>query len=362
MKRHWPWIVGMAVALLFTGWRLSMVNWNAAGLAQIGTRFSEGASAGSEGYDGQFAYYMALIPDPQTVDVYLDVPAYRYQRILLPALARLLVLGQEGLVGWSLLIVNLAGYALGLWAIEAYLRDQGQRPAYALGFGLWIGFLSGVALDLNEPLAYGLVAAAWLALTRRRFTLAALVFSLAALAKETTLVFWAAALIAIWVHRRGDTGARLWILLPGALWLGWQGHLWATFGHPGVGSGGAMGSAFEAIPFMGLVRVGMVDLRVLLLYLLIFGPGILLPTIWGMWAAGRRLLSQDRTAETISLLLNAGVIVFLPFSTFREPFGLVRLATGLVLAVILFASTYGIRRVLNYSLFWSAYLIMLVRT
>jgi hypothetical protein len=60
--------------------------------------------------------------------------------------------------------------------------------------------------------------------------------------------------------------------------------------------------------------------------------------------------------------LNAGVIVFLPFSTFREPFGLVRLATGLVLAVILFASTYGIRRVLNYSLFWSAYLIMLVRT
>ncbi len=106
----------------------------------------------------------------------------------------------------------------------------------------------------------------------------------------------------------------------------------------------------------------MVDFRVLLLYLVIFGPAILFPTLWGLWAAVRRWLAGDRSAEALSLVLNAAVIVFLPFSTFREPFGLVRVATGLVLAVIIFASTFGIRRALNYSLFWSAYLFMLIRS
>jgi len=60
-------------------------------------------------------------------------------------------------------------------------------------------------------------------------------------------------------------------------------------------------------------------------------------------------------------LLNAAVILFVPFSTAREPLGLVRLATGMVLAVLLFAAVFGLRRVLNYSLFWVATLVLLVR-
>ncbi len=361
MRTRWPFVLGLAVALMYTAWRLSSANWNPAGVAQIGTRFSEGAAAGSEGYDGQFSYYIALIPDPHIVDVYLDVPAYRYQRILLPGLAWLMVLGQEPLVGWSLLIINFLGYALGLWAVMAYLKDLGKPPAYALGFGLWVGYIGGVGLDLNEPLAYGLAAAAWLALSRRRLAVAAVAFSLAALSKETTLVFWAAAALAIWLRSERPARGRLWILLPGMIWLAWQAYLWQTFGQPGVGSGGAMSTAFEWVPFMGLARVGMADIRVLLLYLLIFGPAVLLPTVWGLWTGVRRVLQGDLTAEAASLILNAAVIVFLPFSTFREPFGLVRLADGLVLAVILFAATFGVRRALNYGLFWSAYLFMLIR-
>jgi hypothetical protein len=361
MRSRWPLVLGLLIVLAYAGWRLSAARWNPAGLAEIGTQFSEGNPTGSEGYDGQFSYYIALIPDPHVVDVYLDVPAYRYQRILLPGLAWLLVLGQEHLVGWSLLLVNLAGYGLGLWALMAYLKDQGRSPAYALGFGLWVGFLGGVGLDLNEPLAYGLAAAAWLALSRRKILVASVLFTLAALAKETTLVFWIAALMAIWLDRSRSGGARLSIILPGVLWLTWQAYLWATFGRPGVGSGGAMSTSFELVPFMGLIRVGLTDIRVLLLYTLIFGPAIVFPTVWGLWASARQWLGGDRSAELLALTLNAAVIVFLPFSTFREPFGLVRLATGLVLSVILFASAYDVRRALNYSLFWSALLVMLIR-
>ena len=58
---------------------------------------------------------------------------------------------------------------------------------------------------------------------------------------------------------------------------------------------------------------------------------------------------------------NAALIAVLPFSTFREPLALVRLATGLVLCTVLFGAQAHSRRVLNYSLLWIAVLVLLVR-
>src|SRR5258708_25586450 len=51
--------------------------------------------SGSEGYDGQFTYYIAA--DPSTAVRRVHVPPYRYQRILQPALTRLLAVAQEAL-------------------------------------------------------------------------------------------------------------------------------------------------------------------------------------------------------------------------------------------------------------------------
>ena len=48
---------------------------------------------GKAGYDGQFNY--AIAADPLHASPALDVPAYRYQRILYPLLVRALALGQE---------------------------------------------------------------------------------------------------------------------------------------------------------------------------------------------------------------------------------------------------------------------------
>jgi hypothetical protein len=62
------------------------------------------------------------------------------------------------------------------------------------------------------------------------------------------------------------------------------------------------------------------------------------------------------------LLLNATALVFLPFSTFREPLGLVRVASGLILAMIYYIARRGHRRAQNYSLFWMAMLAMLIRS
>ena len=75
-------LITFLAALAFGLWRLSLAGWDPVGLAQVGTQYSQGDSEGTQGYDGQFAYYIALSPDPEDVAPKLDVPGYRYQRIL----------------------------------------------------------------------------------------------------------------------------------------------------------------------------------------------------------------------------------------------------------------------------------------
>jgi hypothetical protein len=60
--------------------------------------------------------------------------------------------------------------------------------------------------------------------------------------------------------------------------------------------------------------------------------------------------------------LNCLAIVFLPYSTFRETGGLLRFSCGLVLATLLFASRYQLRRVLNYSRLWLVLNVFLLKS
>jgi hypothetical protein len=140
----------------------------------------------------------------------------------------------------------------------------------------------------------------------------------------------------------------------------WQLILRQWFGQAGIGSGGEMATPFEWIPFMGFFRIGLVEPAALALFGAIFGPTVILPTIWGIVASALKLAQKRSSPEAWALLLNAGAIPFLPFSTFREPLGLVRVADGLVLATVLFSSAHGMRRPLVYALVWSVLLVMLV--
>jgi hypothetical protein len=106
-----PALVVLLVALLLVASAIWKEGGDPLALARIGTRFSQGEPGGSEGYDGQFVYYIARDPSPQRVASYLDVPAYRYQRILLPVLARLLAAGNPAGIPWTIIpgILSLVG-------------------------------------------------------------------------------------------------------------------------------------------------------------------------------------------------------------------------------------------------------------
>ena len=248
--------------------------------------------------------------------------------------------------------------AVGTWLVATLLVHFKTRSWIALSYGLWAGFTMAVLVDLPEPLAYALVAAAILALELNKEKLAVVLFGLALFAKEVTILFVAAYLGYQLLNRNWrSSGLALLATVPFLLFQGW---LWETFGSPGIGSGGANATPFEWIPFMGLVRIAGVDLTIFLVFLLVFGPSIVLPTLWGTGAALKKLRAGDWDFLPIALFVNAAIIPFVPFSTFREPGGLLRFACGLYLAVMLFAARYKHTRVLNYSWFLLALNVFLI--
>jgi len=357
--RRWlrPWMVVLAVALAYVGLTLVRYGGDPLAFALVGTQYDPGDPEGTQGYDGQFAYYIAR--DPAGGRQYCDVPSYRYQRILYSVLAWALALARPGLVGWTLIALNVAALVGGTYFTERLLAAHRVSGWYALGYGLYGGLVAGLRLDLTEPLAYGLVQAGLWAWERERRGTAGVLLALAALTKETTLVAVAGVLLYLALERRWReaVGLGLTVGLPFAVW---QGVLWAWLGAPGVGAGGAMATSFEWLPFAGLLRVATVSWPVFWVLLVIEGPLFVLPTIWALVASVRDLLRGRRHPWVTVLLAQAAVLPFLPNSTWREPLAMARLAAGLVGATLLYGALRRSRRVLIYSLFWLATLALLL--
>lgn len=356
-----PTVVTLLLMTVMVAIVIFSANGDPLALARLGTMFSEGDPDGNQGYDGQFVYYIARDLRPEVVTAYLDVPAYRYQRILLPILVRVLAIGSITALPWVLPILGILAQAGGTYAVSELLDGWGVSRWYSLSYGLWVGFSLAIRLDLPEPLAYGLVAGAILMSERKHPVLGWLLYGLAVFAKEVTMFFLLAALLSGIIHQRWKDVIGLFIIgfLPFIVFQVW---LWTVFGQPGIGSGGAMATQFEYIPYMGLLRIGYLSPLYLLAMLVVFIPSVVLPSIWGLLVSIRKLISREANVVVLALFLNSIAIAFLPFSTFRETGGILRFACGLVLAVVLFAGRYQIVRVLNYSLFWIFMNVFLIKS
>jgi hypothetical protein len=308
-------------------------------------------TANTEGYDGQFAYYIARSPAGSR-DC-LDAPAYRMQRILLPALGRVLSLGQAPLIPWAFLVINLIALVGGTALLEDLLITERVSRWYALTYGLFAGVFMAVRLSTTEALAYGLVIAGIWFGQRNRLWAMAILLALAGLAKETTGVFAAGYLLHFALHRRWRDAVRT-ALVVGVPFAVWQNVLYAWLGAFGVGSGGAKATPFEIIPFYGVLKIateGSLAAFVVLGVLLVI-PAAVLPSLWALWRTIRDLRDRKWEPYTCLLLANAALMPFVPFSTYREFLGLLRFMPGLVLMVVLYAAHDRLRRPLLYSTLW----------
>jgi hypothetical protein len=359
-----PAAVAVIAALLYA-LLIVIINGDALALVTVGTDFDSTVfNTTAEGYDGQFNF--AITRDPAGAPTLIaqaeDFPAYRYQRLLLPALGWVLSLGgQVTLIPWALLIVNLVGLGLGTWALSQILIAQRVSAWYSLSWALSLAGIACVRLSLAEPLAYGLAAFGLWLLTQQRWGWSAVIFALAALAKETTLLLAAGSgLWLLWQSATNPAERGVWLqravtfgviaLMPLVLW---QLYLKAWLGDFGIGSGGRLATPFEIIPFAGIIRIlteGSASIFAVMLAVLV--PFVLVPTIWGLWRTVRDMLARRIDLFSLTLLLACAVMPLVPFSTYREPLGILRFIAGLQIALIAYSGSRRLKRPLRYSLLW----------
>src|SRR5579864_6396733 len=202
-RRVQPWMVALALCLIYLA-VVAVHYGNVLEFVRPGSQYAGNLSAYSrdvEGYDGQFDYYIAV--DPVNAPSHMDVPAYRYQRVLYPFLARALALGQAPLVPYALVGINLAALAIGTFILERLLEAEHVSVWYALVYALFAGVFVAVRASTNEPLAYALVLTAIWAAQHDRIGWCTILLALAAFAKETTLFFAAGYIVYFIVQKKG---------------------------------------------------------------------------------------------------------------------------------------------------------------
>ncbi len=324
------------VTLLICGLIVILVIFSRGGdplaFALIGERFASGVPSGVKGYDGQFAYYIAMDPDG-AVDQ-LDNPAYRYQRILYPLLARVLSLGQPTVIPWMLVLINVASISLSAELLGRILKQHGMNPYLALLMPLWLGQVFALRADLNEPLAYFLVIAALWWYEQGRHTLSAGAMAASALAKEVGLLFLPPIVLVAILRKQWRLALRysLIVFLPYALL---QLRLYRWMGSSGLAN---VGRRFERIPFYGFTFVEPPAARIF--SILIFA----VPVVGLLVLSAHKLLEAPRSVYSWALLVNSLFVVFLPRTTTIDLLAVFRVTTGVIVAALLFSAEHERRQ------------------
>jgi hypothetical protein len=286
------------------------------------------------GYDGQFVYFIAL--DPGNARYYVDNPSYRYTRILYPMAARALALGNPDWVPSTLLLVNWLALGLGTWAVAAWCAARGLSPWLGLVYAFFVGQAHSFTRDLHEPLAYGLLAVAVYFFDGGRRMWAGLVFGLAALGREQTLVFPALYALRILLEGdlrsewRGRTGrfALFSVLAFGPFAL-WQLTILSWFGSLGFG----VGSGFLRLPLSGVYDIYPLPGQKIEVVEAVVLPGTICLVV-ALLAIWRNREARGRV-EIWALAINSLVFATLLFPDILvELFAAARVATPIVLAAI----------------------------
>jgi hypothetical protein len=319
-------VVAVVCALLLTFISLAR-GYSAIDYVHLGTVWSAHIPSGTWGYDGQFYYQLARAPFGAYA--FMDNAPYRYQHILYPLVVRALSLGQEALIPYMLLLVNWLSIVLSVEIVALLLKKRGFSPWFSLALGLYFGQAAGLTFDTAEPFTCLLVCAGLLLLDEQHLTWAALLMGLAALSRETAVLF-PVGYVGFFLLRRQWKEALSFSalgLLPLAAWLA---ILALIFGKTGV----TFTPPFERVPFAGFLSHAQNSGKFLLLLLL-----VILPTL-GLWLlAGAELVRRRVGQVWLILLANLLVVTFLSRDSSNDLISCGRIATGLVLAGMLYAIT-----------------------
>ncbi|MGI8587499.1 MAG: hypothetical protein ACR2M0_07395 [Chloroflexia bacterium] len=372
-----PYAVAAFVGVVYLGllaWLWGHFHGDPTGFIHQGTVWLNANRQGTDGYDGQFYYYIALHPTHAVQ--FLDLPAIRLQRIFYPLLIDLVSLGQRPLMPYAMLLINYAAVVVGTLLVARLLEGWGRSPWFALCYAFAGGIPIALTFDTPEPLAYALVAAAVLFWEKRsvvsgqwsvvsgqqsaaeettrnsesptphsalRITLyASLAFALALLTREHALYFVAAYAGAALLRRdwRGLVAA-VAAFMPVTLW---GAYLSATLGKSSISEL----PSFNWLPFNTFwVQGNLVDptwrsvgyaaqyiVPTALFGLLALGGLFNVPLAWL-----RERAWHPPSALLLAMLGSAQLMVFLPLVGYKQQVAPSRYALGLALAAVLWAGS-----------------------
>ncbi|MCH8340257.1 MAG: hypothetical protein IIA51_01690 [Chloroflexi bacterium] len=283
------------------------------------------------GYDGRFAYALALEPVGADEGEVLDKPAYRYMRIVYPIAARILGLGIPELIPWSLLALNILVAGATAWLLADLAGVRAGAVWVVLILLLSLNYLIGIRLDLNEPLATLLsISGLWFH-KRRRPALAAAAFALAGLTKEVFLTFPMAVAIYEITRRNFKVAA---ILLVGSTlpYLAWSAAITQWIGTSPFSYSLSKPSL---VLFAGIRRLQPIEAQIIVTIWAI-GPAI----VAALAVAWKSVREWPRLPSLMAwlILVNVALLVTLPVESWADPLAILRLALGALVAGLLWLS------------------------
>jgi hypothetical protein len=262
------------------------------------------------GHDGQQFYVLAAtFPHAHDAIPFVDRIRYRFRRVVFPALVSPAPAGAP--LVWTMFAVNLL--AIGAMAVAL------ARLSTRLGGTPWLGLLAGLDPALVESLqgslADGLAVALALwgvVLWRKHIGWAVVLFTLAALTRETTLVAAAACFVV------GDRRQRRWLLIPPAAFLAWMAtvSVWLP-ATPGQDRRNILQDATGelTVPFRAWVHLGLGSTSIVL------GLVLLAASLVAAWKLRHRL-----PEVSLWLLFDAVLLVCSDEGVAERPLNLARVA------------------------------------
>jgi hypothetical protein len=233
-------------------------------------------------------------------------------------------LGLAPLIPYMMLLLNGVTIVLSVEIMSRLLAKQQLSPWLSLPIGLYFGQAAAFLFDTAEPFALFLVCAGFWLIVKCRVPWAALCMGLAALTRDTSIIF-AGGCVAYFLLRKEWKSAALFVgigILPILLWLL---ALRLIFGQSGV----TFTPPFEHSPFAGLFYYSHTPRKFWLLILLLF-----IPTLMSCLLALSELI-RGRWHQLAFLgiwLANLYTIVFLNHSSYIDLISCGRIAGCVVVA------------------------------
>ncbi len=317
-------LIGLAYATALVLASLAIGRCDLLCFAHIGPRWLYNDTSSPLGYDGQFAYFIAT--DPTNAPAHLDAPAYRYQRILYPLLARMLAQGRADFVPFALVVVNILGIGVATAAFSSLLAKEDAPRWTPLLFFAWFGTGHSLLYDLNEITAMSLSLLALLLSSERRYLWAGIFFGLAALGKDLAFLFAIPVTTSLVLKRSWGNALQIGFLSlsPYLIWMLLLRYI--------LGAWSIQAARLQSIPFAGLSRG---DPSFWFVILLLIIPGALCVA-----------LALRHWGDTYALATLASFAFLALLPSFPAD-GVFRVSTALVVAGALLLARLGHRTLLQ---------------